>query len=40
MVNLYVRRITAGMMTVEQVPMLWREAVQAKLEEQPESVGE
>jgi len=40
MVNLYVRRITAGMMTVEQVPMLWREAVQAKLEEQLVAAGE
>ena len=33
MVNLYVRRIRAGLMMVEQVPALWREAVREKLAE-------
>lgn len=36
MVNLYVKRIQAGLMELSQVPMLWREAVREKLEEQPE----
>lgn len=33
MVKIYVRRIKAGLMTVEEVPALWREAVRAALEE-------
>lgn len=33
MVNLYVRRIRAGLMTVEQVPLLWRDAVREIIEE-------
>ena len=32
MVNLYVRRIQAGLMTVEQVPLLWRESVREIVE--------
>ncbi|MEF9974698.1 MAG: CD1375 family protein [Clostridia bacterium] len=32
MVNLYVRRVRAGLMTVEQVPLLWRERVRAVVE--------
>lgn len=35
MVNLYVKRIKSGLMGIEQVPMLWREAVREKLEEVP-----
>lgn len=35
MVNLYVKRIQAGLMGIEQVPTLWREAVREKLEEVP-----
>lgn len=33
MVNLYVKRIRAGKMTLEQVPDHWREAVREALEE-------
>lgn len=33
MVKIYVRRILAGEMTIEQVPSRWREAVRAALEE-------
>jgi hypothetical protein len=33
MVNFYVKRIKAGKMTLDQVPVLWREAVRAALEE-------
>ncbi len=32
MVKIYVRRIRAGEMTLEQVPLLWREAVREELE--------
>lgn len=32
MVNFYVKRIRAGKMTLEQVPLLWRDAVQQALE--------
>lgn len=32
MVNFYVKRIRAGKMTLEQVPMIWREAVRQALE--------
>ena len=32
MVNFYVARILAGKMTVEQVPVRWREAVRKALE--------
>ncbi len=32
MVKIYVRRIKAGLMTIEEVPALWREAVRAALE--------
>lgn len=32
MVNFYVKRIRAGKMTLEQVPLLWREAVRQALE--------
>ena len=31
MVKIYVRRIRAGLMTLEQVPALWREAVREAL---------
>ena len=37
MVKIYVRRIKAGLMTLEDVPMLWREKVKQMLE-QEESV--
>lgn len=40
MVKLYVMRITAGTMTVEQVPMFWREAVREELEKQLVSADE
>lgn len=33
MVNLYVRRILAGLMELEDVPMLWREEVENRLAE-------
>ena len=33
MVNIYVRKIKAGEMTLEDVPARWREAVRKKLEE-------
>ena len=33
MVKLYVRKIKAGEMTLEQVPARWREAVREALEE-------
>lgn len=33
MVKLYVKKIKAGQMTIEQVPEHWREAVRASLEE-------
>lgn len=32
MVKIYVRRIKAGEMTLEQVPLKWREAVREALE--------
>lgn len=31
MINLYVRRIKAGKMTIDDVPERWREAVEAEL---------
>ena len=31
MVNLYVKRIRAGLMTLEDVPARWRDAVEAEL---------
>ena len=34
MVNIYVRKIKAGEMTLEEVPERWREAVRKKLEEE------
>lgn len=33
MVKLYVKKIKAGQMTIEQVPEHWRDAVRAALEE-------
>lgn len=33
MVKLYIKKIKAGQMTIEQVPEHWREAVRAALEE-------
>lgn len=33
MVKIYVRRIKAGLMTIDEVPALWREAVRKALEE-------
>ena len=33
MINLYVRRIQAELMTIEQVPSLWRERVRERLAE-------
>ena len=33
MVKIYVRRIRAGLMTIEDVPEKWREAVREALEE-------
>ena len=32
MVNIYVRKIRAGQMTIEEVPVRWREAVREALE--------
>ena len=32
MVNLYVKRIKAGLMTIDEVPERWREAVREALE--------
>ena len=32
MVNIYVRKIRAGQMTIEQVPSRWRDAVEEALE--------
>lgn len=32
MVNLYVKRIKAGLMTINEVPLRWREAVREALE--------
>ncbi len=32
MVNLYVKRIKAGLMAIEDVPLRWREAVREALE--------
>lgn len=34
MAKIYVRRIKAGLMTLEDVPMLWREKVKQMLEEE------
>lgn len=34
MVKIYVRRIRAGEMTLEQVPVRWREAVREALEDE------
>lgn len=34
MVKIYVRRIKAGEMTLEQVPLKWREAVREALEDE------
>lgn len=36
MVAIYVRRINENKMTIEEVPIMWRTAVQAKLDEQKE----
>lgn len=33
MVKIYVRKIKAGQMTIDEVPLRWREAVAAALEE-------
>ena len=33
MVNLYVKRIRAGFMTIDDVPQRWRKAVEEALEE-------
>ena len=33
MAKIYVRRIKAGLMTLEEVPMLWREQVRQLLEQ-------
>ena len=33
MVNIYVRKIKAGQLTIDEVPHRWREAVAAALEE-------
>lgn len=33
MVKIYVRRIKAGLMTIDQVPALWREAVREAMGE-------
>ena len=33
MVSLYVKRIRAGLMTIDDVPIRWREAVRKALEE-------
>jgi hypothetical protein len=34
MVNLYVKRIKAGLMGIEDVPLRWREAVREALEDE------
>lgn len=34
MVKIYVRRIRAGEMTIEEVPIRWREAVRQALEDE------
>ena len=34
MVKIYVRRIKAGLMALEEVPMLWREKVKRMLEQE------
>lgn len=34
MAKIYVRRIKAGIMTIEDVPMLWREQVRQLLEQE------
>lgn len=34
MAKIYVRRIKAGLMTLEDVPMLWREQVRQLLEQE------
>ena len=34
MVKIYVRRIKAGLMTLKDVPMLWREKVKQLLEQE------
>lgn len=34
MAKIYVRRIKAGIMTIEDVPMLWREKVKMLLEQE------
>lgn len=34
MVDVYVRLINNGLRTIDQVPILWREEVRTKLEEQ------
>lgn len=34
MAKIYVRRIKAGLMTLENVPMLWREQVRQLLEQE------
>ena len=34
MIKIYVRRIKAGLMTLEDVPMLWREKVKQLLEQE------
>lgn len=34
MAKIYVRRIKAGLMTLEDVPMLWREKVKQMLEQE------
>ena len=34
MVKIYVRRIKAGLMSLEDVPMLWREKVKQMLEQE------
>ena len=36
MVKIYVNRIKAGIMTLEEVPLRWREAVREALEEEEE----
>ena len=33
MIRIYVRRILAGQMTIDEVPQRWREAVSAAIEE-------
>lgn len=34
MVTLYVKRINNGLMTIEEVPQLWKDKVQAELDKQ------